>query len=84
MFTEQELKECELFKTLVIGRAGLIHNCYYNESNVTPAYIVIHSDMGQWTISRFWKTNGKIYGENDFTNVSTIEVFKYLLTKYNF
>jgi len=88
MFTEEELKNSEEFKTSIIGRVALIHNVYY-DSEGEPLYIVLYSQMGKWTIMRFWKSPNKktelnkIRVKKDYQNISTEEAFKVLLSEYS-
>jgi len=85
MFTEEILKNSKEFKDWVTGRVALIHNTYYDSKVPYQTYIVIHSDMGKWTITRFWKSIGKdiINVSNDHVDISTEEVFKLLLSDYS-
>jgi hypothetical protein len=83
MFTEEILKNSKEFKDWVKGRVALIHNPYYDSKEPYAAYIVLHSDMGKWTITRFFEMGNKIQVSNDYVDISTEEVFKLLLTKYS-
>lgn len=88
MFTEAELKNSAEFKDWIKGKVSLIHNTYHDSKEPYGAYIVLHSDMGKWTITRFWQSPkkdqlGKIYVSVDHKNISTEEVFQILLTKYS-
>lgn len=89
MFTEEILKNSNEFKESITGRIILIHNTYYDSENINPAYIVIHSDFGKFTITRFWQSPNrkdmpdKIYSKNDYENISSEEVFKKLLSHYS-
>ncbi len=38
---------------------------------------------GSWTITRFFEMNGKIQVSVDFSDITTEEVFKVLLSKYS-
>ena len=85
-FTINELKSSPEFKSWVKGRVSLIHNIY---SEGMPTYIVLHSDMGKWTVTRFWKSPNrkdsldKIHVSQDLVDVSTDEVFAALVTDYS-
>ena len=89
MFTEQELKNSQEFKEWITGVVALIHNTYWDSKEPYQTYIVLHSNMGKWTITRFWKSpNNKfqldrIHVSNDYVNVSTNEVFGLLLSQYS-
>lgn len=83
IFTEQILKNSQEFKDWVTGKVALIHNVYYDSKEPYASYIVLHSDMGKWTITRFFEMSGKIQVSNDYVNISTEEVFKLLLSKYS-
>lgn len=89
MFTEEELKNSPEFKTWIGGRVALIHNTYFDSVEPYQTYIVLHSDMGKWTITRFWKSPNrkdqlnKIWASVDHRDVSTEEVFKLLLSEYS-
>ena len=83
MFTRKELKNSQEFKDWVTGKVSIIHNTYHDSGDNYAAYIVIHSDMGKWTITRFFKTGNKIQISNDFVDISTTEVFELLLSKYS-
>lgn len=82
-FTEEILKNSEEFKDWVTGRVALIHNTYHDSRVPYESYIVLHSDMGKWTITRFFKVGEKIQVSVDHENISTEDVFKILLTKYS-
>jgi hypothetical protein len=89
MFTEEILKNSKEFKEWVTGRVALIHNNYYDSEKSFATYIVLHSAMGKWTITRFWQSPnrkdrlGKIYANNDHVDISTEETFKILLSDYS-
>lgn len=83
MFTEEILKNSKEFKEWVTGRVALIHNTYYDNKEPYATWIVLHSDMGKWTITRFFEGGGKIQVSNDHVNVSTEETFKLLLSDYS-
>jgi hypothetical protein len=87
--TAEELKNSPEFKQWITGRVSLIHNTYWDAKEPFYAYIVLHSEMGKWTITRFWKSPNmkdqvsKMQVSVDYTNISTDEVFGLLLTKYS-
>lgn len=89
MFTEEILKNSTEFKDWVTGRVALIHNTYFDSVEPYQTYIVLHSDMGKWTITRFWRSPNRkdqldrIHVSNDYVDISTEEVFKLLLSKYS-
>lgn len=84
MFTQATLEQSPEFKDWVTGKVSLIHNTYHDSKEPYAAWIVLHSDMGKWTITRFFQSrNGKIHVSNDYVNISTEEVFKLLLSKYS-
>lgn len=83
MLTEKTIKESPEFKKWATGRVALIHNTYHDSKEPYAAYIVLHSDMGKWTITRFFEIGGKLQVSNDYVNISTEETFKLLLTKYS-
>ena len=83
MLTEDVLKNSKEFKEWITGRISLIHNTYWDNKENYKAYIVLHSDRGKWTITRFFELGGKIQVSNDYVNISTDEVFKVLLSKYS-
>jgi len=83
MFTEDKLKSSEEFKNWVTGRVSLIHNTYHDSGDNYVAYIVLHSDMGKWTITRFFEMGRKIGVSVDHSDISSEEVFKLLLTDYS-
>lgn len=89
MFTEEVLKASKEFKDWVTGRVALIHNVYHDSQEPYAVYIVIHSDMGKYTITRFWQSPNrkdqldKIYVSNDYVDVSSEEVFTALVTDYS-
>lgn len=82
-FSEKELQESSEFKTWVSGKVALIHNTYFDNKASYQAYIVLHSDMGKWTITRFFKVGRKIQVSADYVDISTEEVFQKLLTEYS-
>ncbi len=87
MLTEEILKNSKEFKQWINGRVSLIHDTYGGEG--LPSFIVLHSNMGKWTITRFWQSPNKlteldkIRVSNDYVDVSTDEVFKILLSEYS-
>ena len=83
MFTEEKLKESKEFKEWISGRVALIHNCYYDSKDPYGSYIVLHSDMGKWTITRFFEMGNKIQVSVDYSDISTEETFKLLLSEYS-
>jgi len=89
MFTEENLKNSTEFKEWITGRIALMHNTYFDSKEPYQTYIVVHSDMGKWTITRFWKSPNrkdeldKIHVSNDHVEISTEEVFKILLADYS-
>ena len=83
MFTEETLKASKEFKEWITGRVALIHNCYYDSKEPYGSYIVLHSDMGLWTITRFFEMNNKIQVSQDQVDISTEECFKLLLSEYS-
>lgn len=89
MLTEEVLKNSSAFKSLVTGRVSFIHNTYFDNKEVRPAYIVVHGDFNKWTITRFWQSPNrkdqldKIHTEIDYVDISTTEVFKVLLSEYS-
>jgi len=89
MFTEENLKNSTEFKKWITGRIALMHNTYFDSKEPYQTYIVVHSDMGKWTITRFWKSPNrkdeldKIHVSNDHVEISTEEVFKILLADYS-
>jgi hypothetical protein len=82
-FTEEVLKSSKEFAEWVTGKVALIHNTYYDSKEPYASYIVLHSDMGKWTITRFFEMGGNIHVSNDHVDISTKEVFKLLLTSYS-
>ena len=83
MFTEKILKNSKEFKDWVTGRVALIHNTNYDSKEPYATWIVLHSDMGKWTITRFFEMGGKIQVSNDHIDISTEETFKLLLSDYS-
>lgn len=83
MFTKELLTNSKEFKEWATGRVALIHNTYYDSKEPYATWIVLHSDMGKWTITRFWKGSDKIHVSNDHVNISTEEVFPILLSEYS-
>lgn len=89
MLTEEDLKNSKEFKEWITGRVALIHNLYPDSEEPFPTYIVIHSDMGKWTFTRFWRSPNrkdqldKIHVGNDYENISTEDAFKILLSDYS-
>jgi hypothetical protein len=84
--TEERLKESKEFKEWITGIIALIHNVYHdNKDQEFKAFIVLHSDMGKWTITRFFTdlSGEKIHVSNDYVDISTIEVFQKLLSEYS-
>ncbi len=84
--TVEELKNSTIFKQWVKGRVSLIHNTYWDAKEPFDAFIVLHSDMDRWTITRFW--NHSIIGTDiqisvDYSDISADEVFALLLSKYS-
>ena len=88
-FSVEELKNSKEFKDWVTGRVALIHNTYFDSRTPYETYIVLHSDMGKWTITRFWKSPNrkdqldKIHVSNDYVGISTEEAFVKLLSDYS-
>lgn len=88
MLTIEILKNSEEFKSWINGKVALIHDIYQGSEGL-PSFIVLHSDMGKWTITRFWRSPNrkdqleKIHVSVDYQNISTTEVFELLLTKYS-
>lgn len=81
--TKEELIKSKEYKNWISGRVDLIRNIY-DSDEIYPAYIVITSDMGKFTITRFWVDfKKKIYVSVDYTDISTIEVFEKLLSEYS-
>ncbi|MCP4668151.1 MAG: hypothetical protein GY849_17515 [Deltaproteobacteria bacterium] len=78
MLSLKKLKNSNEFKTWVTGRISLIHDVYGDNY----AFIVIHSDMGKFTITSFFGTQNKIQVSNDFVNISTDEVFQKIISDY--
>lgn len=88
MFTEEQLKNSQEFKDWIKDKVALIHNTYFDSEQPYGSYIVLTSNMGKWTITRFWQNSfsdikAKINVSVDYNNISTEEVFKLLLTKYS-
>ena len=84
MFTEKILKDSKEFKDWISGKVALIHDLYHDDKfGDSPAFIVLHQDMGKWTITRFFEIGGKIQISNDHVDISTEEVFKLLLSRYS-
>ena len=83
MITEEFLINSKEFKEWITGKVALIHNTYYDSKEPHTSYIVIHSNIGNWTITRFFEIGGKILVSNDYVNVSTEEAFKVLLSNYS-
>lgn len=77
--TVEEFKKSVEFKDWITGLVHLIHDMYSDGTS----YIVIHSDMGKHTITRFFFTGSKLQTSVDHTNLSSEEVFKILLTEYS-
>jgi hypothetical protein len=86
MMTENALKESIEFKNHIgDDKIMLIHDPYF-ESNITPAFIVIHSNKksrNRFTITRFWKRKDNIMVSVDHKNKTAEEVFKILLFDYS-
>lgn len=82
MFTKEKLQNSKEFKDWIHGKVALIHNTYLDKVSYA-AFIVIHSDMGKWTITRFFKTGDKIQVSVDYKDISTVEVFELLLSEYS-
>ena len=83
LLTEEVLKNSEEFKKWITGKVSIIHNTYYDSKEIYYSWIVLHSDMGKWTITRFFEMGGKIQVSNDYVDISTEEIFKILLSKYS-
>jgi hypothetical protein len=83
MLTKETLKISKEFKEWITGKVALTHNVYYDSKEPYATYIVLHSDMGKWTITRFFEMGGKIQVSVDYENISTEEVFKLLLNEYS-
>jgi len=83
MFTEEVLKNSEVFREWVTGKVALIHNTYHDSKDPYYVWIVLHSDMGKWTITRFFEMGDKIQVSNDHVDISSEEVFKLLLSDYS-
>ena len=84
MLTEEILKNSKEFKDWVTGRIALIHNVYHDSPVTTyKTFIVLHSDMGKWTITRFFTIGSKLNVSEDHKDISTEEAFKILLTEYS-
>ena len=83
MLTEEKLINSPEYKQWVTGRVSIIHNTYHDSKEPYGAYIVLHSNMGKWTITRFFEMAGKIQCSIDYVDISTEETFKLLLTKYS-
>lgn len=88
--TQEALKESPEFKEMVTGRIVLIHNPYYDhKDNISNCFIVIHSKMGRYTITRFWRSpnlkqnSERIWKNNDYVDITAEEVFKVLLSDYS-
>lgn len=88
--TEEKVKNSPEYKEYVTGQVALIHNVYCaNNENDNSVYIVIHCEWGKWTITRFWTSPNrkdrldKILVINDYVDISSVEVFKALLSDYS-
>lgn len=82
--TDQELKDSTQFKEWIDGRVDLIHNPYYdNKPTYDTTRIVISSDMGKNTITRFFEMGGKIQVSVDYRDISIEETYKILLKHYS-
>lgn len=82
-FTLDELKNSSEYKDWITDRVSLIHNTYYDYKVPYASYIVLTSDMGKWTITRFFKIGESIQVSVDYTDISTEETFKVLLSDYS-
>ena len=83
-FTVDYLKNTTLYKELVNGFVSLIHNVYYDSKGSEPVYIVIHSNAGKWTVTRFFRIGGdKLHASNDYVEISTNELMQKLLSNYS-
>jgi len=87
--TLERLKKSDEFNKWVNGRVSLIHEFYTNEPESASAFLVIHSDMGKYTLTRFWHSLNrkdqleKIHVSQDSVNVAGDDVFRLLLSQYS-
>ena len=83
MLTEEKLVNSPEFKQWIKGRVSLIHNCYYDAKEPYGSFIVLTSDLGKFTITRFFEMADKLQVSVDHKDVSTEEMFKILLSEYS-
>lgn len=88
MFTEEILKKSNEFDMWITGRVAIIHDLYDEDSANDQTFIILHSTMGKWTITRFimtsiTKSKNNIYVSNDYVDISTEEAFELLLSEYS-
>lgn len=83
--TKEALLKSDIFNELATGVVGLIHYSHKGFYSSRPLFIVLHSDMGKWTMSLFWISPNRkdqldvIRGRNEYINKSTVEMFDILL-----
>lgn len=85
--TGEKVKNSPEYKEYITGKVFLIENvlCANNENDYA-VYIVIHSEFGKWTITRFYNSRfatDKILAITDYVDISFVEVFKALLSDYS-
>lgn len=89
--TQEILIKSEEFKDWIgDDKVALIHNTYYDSKIPYASFIVIHASEDQqenskWTITRFFPFIGteRINVSVDYSDISTEECFKILLTEYS-
>ena len=74
--TKKDLIESEKVQKWVTGKVALIQDIYGDGY----AFIIIHSDMGKFTITRVF---GNFQISNDYVGISAIEVFEKIFSDYS-
>ena len=83
-FTEDELKNSSEFKEAITGRISAIHMVAANDGGL-PLFLVFHSSMGKFTITKFHKSPNKkteldkIRFSNVETDISVDELIQFFL-----
>ncbi len=81
--TKETLMQSPIFKEWVDGKVSIVHNTYAENKDISPAYIVIHSQKDKYTITRFFELGTKMHASVDYTDISAERVFELLLTEYS-